>query len=325
MLASRILTNDPAGVFRADNHAWLFAQANGTVFQAGPSKHMNWIATSGHGSIKSAGKRGTTADEMNGNAVMYGVGKIVALGGAIAYQDAGSVSDVQATRRATMINISGGPGKPVKVANTSDMAYARAFSNSVVLPNGEVLVVGGQQHPEPFTDTGAVLSPELWNPATGKFTIMAPELISRTYHSVAILLPDGRVFSGGGGLCGDCTTNHPDGQIFSPPYLFNANGTARTRPVIKAAPAKATTGTTITVTTNSATPKFSLVRMAAVTHSLDNDQRLIPVKPSTVKGAKDRYRLHLPGSKGVLLPGNYMLFALNSSGTPSVAKIINIR
>lgn len=324
VVASKILTADPGGVYRADNHAWLFAQANGTVFQAGPSKQMNWITTSGNGTITTIGKRGTTSDEMNGNAVMYGVGKIVALGGAIAYQDAGSVVDVQATRRATTITL-GAPGKPVKVANTSDMAYARTFSNSVVLPNGEVLVVGGQQHPAPFTDTGAVLSPELWNPATGKFTIMAPELVPRTYHSVAILLPDGRVFSGGGGLCGDCTTNHPDGQIFSPPYLFNANGTARGRPVIKTAPAKATTGTTITVTTNSATPRFSLVRMAAVTHSLDNDQRLIPITPVAVAGATHKYRLHLPASTGVLLPGNYMLFALNSRGTPSVAKIITIK
>ncbi len=208
---------------------------------------------------------------------MYGVGRIVAVGGATAYEDAGSAFDVQATWRASTINISGGPGKPVKVTNTSDMAYPRAFSNSVVLPNGEVLVVGGQQHPEPFTDTGAALSPELWNPATGRFTTMAPELVPRNYHSVAILLPDGRVFSGGGGLCGDCSTNHPDGQIFSPPYLFNANGSARRRPVIKTAPAKATTGSTITVGTNSATPRFALIRMAAVTHSLDNDQRLIPV------------------------------------------------
>jgi galactose oxidase len=286
---------------------------------------MNWISTKGNGGMASAGKRGTTADEMNGNAVMFGVGKIVALGGATAYQDAGSAVDVQATRRATTINISGGPHRPVKVANTSDMAYARAFSNSVVLPNGEVLVVGGQQHPQPFTDTGAVLSPELWNPATGKFTIMAPELIPRTYHSVAILLPDGRVFSGGGGLCGECTTNHPDGQIFSPPYLFNPNGTARRRPVLRTAPAKATTGSTITVTTNSATPRFALVRMAAVTHSLDNDQRLIPVKPVAVRRAKDKYRLRLPSSTGVLLPGNYMLFALYANGTPSAAKIINIR
>ena len=169
---------------------------------------------------------------MNGNAVLYNVGQILTVGGATAYQDAGTAVDVQATRRAYTINISGGPHKPVVVHRTPNMAYARAFSNSVVLPNGEVLVVGGQQHPQTFTDTGAVLSPELWNPKTGKFTIMAPELIARTYHSVALLLPDGRVFSGGGGLCGNgCTANHPNGQIFSPPYLFNANGTARRRPV----------------------------------------------------------------------------------------------
>ncbi len=109
VLASKILTHDPAGVYRADNHAWLFAQANGTVFQAGPSKQMNWITTTGRGTITGAGHRGSSADAMNGNAVMYAVGKIVTLGGATAYQDAGSVVDVQATRRAYVVNISGGP------------------------------------------------------------------------------------------------------------------------------------------------------------------------------------------------------------------------
>ncbi len=158
---------------------------------------------------------------------------------------------------------------------------------------------------------------------TGKFTVMAPETIPRDYHSVAILLRDGRVFSGGGGLCGNgCTTNHADGQIFSPPYLFNADGTARQRPVINTAPVKATTGSTITVTTNSATPGFALVRMSAVTHSVNNDQRRIPLTPATVSGTT--YTLRLPVSKGVLLPGNYMLFAINAKGTPSVATIINI-
>lgn len=320
--ASAILTADPAGVYRADNHPWLFAQAGGTVFQAGPSKQMNWITTTGQGSITGAGLRGTSADAMNGNAVMYDVGKILTLGGATAYQDAGSVVDVQATRRAYTINIAGGPHRPVVVKRVANMAYARSFSNSVVLPNGEVLVVGGQQHPQTFTDTGAVLSPELWNPATGKFAIMAPEAIPRDYHSVAILLPDGRVFSGGGGLCGSCTTNHPDGQIYSPPYLFQANGKLRVRPVIERAPANTTTGSTITVRTNSPTPTFSLIRMSAVTHSVNNDQRRIPLTPVAVRGT--RYTLRLPGSKGVLLPGNYMLFALSVNGTPSVAKIINI-
>jgi galactose oxidase len=324
VLASKILTADPGGVYRADNHPWLFAQAHGTVFQAGPSRQMNWITTTGRGTIKGARRRGSSADAMNGNAVMYHIGRILTLGGAIAYQDAGSVVDLQATRRAYVVNINGGPTKKVIVRRTSDMAYQRAYSNSVVLPNGDVLVVGGQQHPQTFTDTGAVLSPELWNPSTGKFTIMAPEAIPRTYHTVAVLLPDGRVFSGGGGLCGHgCTVNHPDGQIFSPPYLFNANGKSRQRPVIKTAPARATTGTTITVTTNSYTTSFSLIRMAAVTHSVNNDQRRIPLTPIARHG--NTFKLRLPSSAGVLLPGNYMLFALDTRGTPSVAKIINVR
>jgi galactose oxidase len=318
VLAANILTADPAGVYRADNHPWLFAQSGGTVFQAGPSKQTNWITTTGNGSITGAGNRGDSADAMNGNAVMYDIGKIFTVGGATAYQDA------EATNRAYTIDISGGPSKPVAFARTSDMAYARAFNNSVVLPDGKVLVVGGQQYAEPFTDTGGVLSPELWDPATGKFTVMAPETTPRNYHSVAILLPDGRVFSGGGGLCGSsCTTNHPDGQIYSPPYLFNPDGTARTRPVINTAPTSATTGSAITVTTNSATPTFALIRMSAVTHSVNNDQRRIPLTPTTVNGTT--YTLQLPSDKGIVLPGNYMLFALNANGTPSVAKIINIR
>lgn len=323
VVATNILTADPAGVYRSDNHAWLFAQSGGTVFHAGPSKQTNWITTAGNGSITSAGYRGDSADAMNGNAIMYGVAKILTVGGAPAYQDYGTTVNTQATNRAYTIDISGGPGKPVVFARTSDMAYARAFSNSVVLPDGKVLVVGGQQHPQTFTDTGAVLSPELWDPATGRFTVMAPEAIPRTYHSVAILLPDGRVFSGGGGLCGSCTTNHLDGQIYSPPYLFNPDGTARIRPVITSAPAATVTGSTITVTTNSATPTFALIRMSAVTHGVNNDQRRIPLTPTAVNGTT--YTLQLPSDKGVVLPGDYMLFALDANGTPSVAAIMNIR
>ena len=210
--ADKILTGDPAGVYRADNHAWLFGVSGSVAFHAGPSKKMNWITTAGAGSITGAGDRSDSPDAMNGNAVMFDVGKILTVGGATAYQDSPPVVNVQATGRAYVIDITGGPADSVVVSRVSDMAYARSFCNSVVLPDGKVLVLGGQQHPQGFTDTGAVLSPELWDPATGNFTIMAPEVVPRTYHSVAVLLPDGRVFSGGGGLCGTCVTNHPSGR-----------------------------------------------------------------------------------------------------------------
>jgi galactose oxidase len=323
VLAANILTADPGGVYRADNHAWLFAGPGGTVFHAGPSKQMNWITTTGAGTITGAGNRSDSDDAMNGNAVMYDVGKILVAGGAPAYQDAGTATNTQATNRAYTVDINGGPARPVVSSRTSNMAYARAFGNGVVLPDGEVLIIGGQQHPQTFTDSGAVMSPELWDPATGRFTVMAALAIPRNYHSVAVLLPDGRVFSGGGGLCGSCTTNHLNGQIFSPPYLFNADGSARVRPVITTAPAGAASGSAITVSTDSAVTEFALVRMSAVTHSVNNDQRRIPLTPTVADSTT--YTLPLAGDKGVLLPGNYLLFALDTKGTPSVAKVINIR
>jgi galactose oxidase len=323
VVASNILTADPGGVYRADNHPWLFGDSGGTVFHAGPSKQMNWITTTGSGSIISAGNRSDSQDAMNGNAVMYDIGKILTLGGATAYQDAGSVVNTQATQRAYTIDITRGAGQPVSVARTGNMAYARSFSNSVVLPDGTVLTFGGQQHPQAYTDTAGVRSPELWSPATGQFTAMAPETSPRNYHSVGVLLRDGRVFSGGGGLCGDgCTANHPDGQVFTPPYLLNSDGTMRTRPTITAAPSSAATGATITVTTGSAVSKFALVRIGSSTHSVDTDQRRVPLAVTAQSG--NTYTLAIPADDGVAIPGNYYLFALDAAGTPSLASIINI-
>ncbi|QFZ24607.1 DUF1929 domain-containing protein [Saccharothrix syringae] len=307
------LTADPRGVYRADNHAWLFAVGGGRVFHAGPSRQMHWVGTTGAGSVTDAGPRGDSADAMNGNAVMYDVGKILTVGGATAYQD------VDATNRAHTIDITG--AAPV-VRRVSDMAFARAFANSVVLPDGKVVVIGGQGHPVPFSDRTAVLTPELWDPATGRFTRLAPMAVPRTYHSVANLLPDGRVFSGGGGLCGSCSTNHADGQVLTPPYLLNPDGTPRPRPVVTASPARAGHGTGFTVTTDRAVTRFALVRTSSVTHSVDNDQRRIPLVPQVVTATS--YRLAVPADPGVALPGTYLLFALDQNGVPSVGKHIRI-
>ena len=67
--ATEIMTQDTLGQFRSDNHAWLFAGPDGSVFHAGPSRETHWIDTEGDGSISSAGLRGDSDDAMNGNAV----------------------------------------------------------------------------------------------------------------------------------------------------------------------------------------------------------------------------------------------------------------
>jgi galactose oxidase len=301
-----------------DSYGWFIATSNGEVLQAGPSQEMHWITTTGAGTITDAGLRGTSPIETEGNAVYYDTNQILTLGGSATFTGTDATSD-PATRQANVISISGGTAQ---VTSTGSMHYPRIYSNSVVLPNNQVLVVGGQTSGWTFHDTNSVLNPELWNPTTGTFSVMAPEAEPRNYHSVAVLLPNGQVFSGGGGLCGSCKTNHEDGQIYSPPYLFNADGTPAVQPTIASAPSTATDGQTITVTTGSPVSSFSMVRYGESTHAADDDQRCIPLQ--IVSSSGDTYQLAIPSDPGVALPGPYMLFAIDSSGTPSVSTTLMV-
>ena len=279
---------------------------------------MNWFGTTGTGTQSAAGSRTGDSDAMCGNAVMYDAvnGKILTVGGSPNYQD------VDATANARIITI-GNAGSTASVTTIPNMAYARAFANAVVLPDGTTFVTGGQRKPVPFSDADAVLTPELYDPATNTFKKMASNSIPRTYHSVALLLLDGTVFSGGGGLCGSCSTNHFDAQIFSPPYLFNSDGSSAVRPVINTvSTGSAKVGTKFTVTTNVIVARFSLIRYGSATHTVNTDQRRIPLNPTATSGTT--YTLTVPKDAGIALPGYWMVFALNSAGVPSVAKTIQI-
>jgi galactose oxidase len=130
------------------------------------------------------------------------------------------------------------------------------------------------------------------------------------------------VFTGGGGLCGaGCANNHFDGEIFTPPYLLDPDGSPASRPSITSAPATAANGATITVETNRPVAAFSIVRMGTATHTVNTDQRRISLEPTQVDGG---YRLTIPADSGVALPGPWMLFAMDAKGVPSVAKTIRI-
>ena len=142
--------------------------------------------------------------------------------------------------------------------------------------------------------------------------------INRTYHSWALLIPDATVISGGGGLCGNgCSANHFDAQIFKPPYLFNSNGSPATRPVIHSVSSTSVpVGGQFTINMNAPTSSFSLVRFGSNTHTVNTDQRRIPL---TTTASGNSYTATVPNDPGIALPGYYMLFAMNSAGVPSVA------
>jgi len=310
--ANTILTEDAKGIYRADNHGWFFAVGHHQVFHAGPSKQMNWFNVKGGGTSTSAGLRGNDEHSMNGNATMYDIGRILKVGGGPNYEKS------NASTSAYIIDVNDG----VSVSQVDSMAYPRSFSNSVVLPSGDVIIFGGQSYPIPYDDLQSVLVPELWNPVTKIFTTLAPMQIPRNYHSVALLMYDGRIFVGGGGLCKNCETNHENAQIFTPPYLLKADGSDAVRPVITQSPPTAGYGTTISVNTDSTISKFVLVRSSSVTHGVNNDQRRILLDFSLSR--ENVYSVTIPNSRGVVVPGYYMLFAINGNGVPSVAKIMMI-
>lgn len=318
VLAETFLTKDKADVYRSDNHMWLFTAPNGQVFHAGPSTAMHWVDVQNGGQVKFEANRGANNDSMNGTAVMYDIGKILAVGGANNYDES------YAHKRAYTIDLNGGQGN-VKVEQLGNMNHSRSFHNSVVLPSGEVVIVGGQEYAEVFMDKLSVFNAEIWNPTTKQFTTLAPMTIPRNYHSIAILLADGRVMVAGSGLCGDaCRNNHADVEILTPPYLLDAAGNSIARPVIESAPKNAKHGDTIKVKVNGATQAtFALMRLSAITHTVNNDQRRIPVTATNIGG--NEYSVSIPASRNIVIPGNYFLFAIGDNGAPSVAKVINVR
>ncbi len=308
------LGSDPQGIYREDNHLWLFGWSDGRVFHAGPSQAMHWIDTNGNGSVQAVGNRADQGWSVNGTAVMYEPGRILALGGAPAYVDG------FATDQAAVIDIT---GSNVTSRAVGSMAQPRVFQTSTVLPSGEVVVTGGQFQARAFTDEDSVLTTEIWNPQTETFRQAAPMQVPRNYHSIALLLPDGRVMAGGGGLCGGCDTNHADVQIYSPPYLFNSDGSPAAQPRIISAPGSVDLNETFDVTTNRAVSEFVLMRMSSATHSVNNDQRRIPLGFSPGQGNLS-YRVQTPADGGVAIPGVYMLFAIDGAGVPSVASVLTV-
>jgi hypothetical protein len=295
-------------------YPWLDVAPDGQVFYSGPDQMMRKLDPAGTGAWQSVGQR----DGINrgyGSRAVYDVGKTLVAGGGPSSND---------TR---VIDTNGVTGP--QVSGTSPMAFGRRQHNLTLLADGSVLATGGNSTGAGLIDmNGGVYNAERWNPATGQWTTLAAQEVTRQYHSTALLLPDGRVLSSGGGICGTCDDVGylaKNAEIFTPPYLFKKDGSGQLapRPEITGAPGTVGYGAPFEITTPNAASiqKVGLMRLGSQTHSVEMEQRYVPLGFTAGTGT---LTATVPANMHTAVPGVYMLFIVDSAGVPSVAKMVNL-
>ncbi|MFN6466099.1 MAG: galactose oxidase-like domain-containing protein [Nostoc sp. DedVER02] len=218
----------------------------------------------------------------------------------------GGGNDTTATNRVNIVDLKA--TNPTYVAAKS-LNYARMHHSAVLLPDRTVFVCNGSKMSEDTTQS--MLPAEIYNPATNTWTVVAKQGVPRVYHSVALLLPDGRVVAAGGNP--KRTVNELRLEIYSPAYM------SRSRPIIQSAPKTLSYGLQFTIQTPQAgnIKWVSLIRPTATTHCCDTEQRIVDVPINSRNSTS--LTVTVTNNRNIAPPGWYMLFISDNNGTPSVA------
>ena len=288
------------GAFGDSTYPRGFNAPNGTVYLVSDYNQYR-ISTQGGGAITQlSGNIPVPSSGASLPTVMYAPGKLLS----VRY-------DLNA---AYTIDING----PTPVwSPAGNIDQSRIWSSGTVMADGKVLVIGGSSDYNSLV--GAAYTAELWDPAKPLvWTAGATAAHARLYHSNALLLPDATVLTNGGGAPGPVI--NLNGEIYYPPYLYNATGGTAVRPTLTAAPAvmKWNKPLVLTVGGGNVISRVTFVRMGSTTHSANLDQRFIEL-PFTQSGTA--VTATMPTNWNVLLPGNWMAFVWQN-GVPSTAKTV---
>jgi hypothetical protein len=275
----------------------------------------------------------TKVDRVGGNAVLSpGTSRVDLIGGY--YYSAGGGTALTDSESRDFAQ----PGDWTINGNVPALNVSRSYGNVVQLPDGGLVAVGGGAGDNGSAGDGVNWTAgsqdrkrvELLGPAQTAWRLGPPQRKWRAYHSIALLLPDGRVLSAGDDYWGLGDTPRPEGgdpldvaEIYSPPYLFDGDGPAA-RPVIDSAPAAVGYGDAFRVAvTGREAVRAVLVAPSATTHGADMNQRVVPLE---LRGAVPGEGIDVtaPADAALAPPGYYMLFVLDADGTPSVAKFVRL-
>jgi hypothetical protein len=275
----------------------------GKVFVLGSDGKMFYLNLADNGSITELTQT-TLAGDTKLPTVMFEQGKLLS---------------IRNGSKAVVVDING--AQPT-ITTTADMSQVRYYASATVLPDGKVLVTGGSSVGNSLP-RGAAYAAEIWDPATGQWTLGANALKPRLYHSNALLLTDGTVLTGGGGRPGPVI--NLNAEIYYPAYLYDANGNPAPRPTLDGTPESLTLSPAMqfsaTVGTSDLISRVTLVRAGSATHNMNLEQSFQQL-PFTQAG--NQLTITAPANPTYTIPGYYLLFALNLEGVPSEAKILKI-
>lgn len=201
----------------------------------------------------------------------------------------------------------------VRFERSVRLAHRRLMGDSVLLPDGNVVIVGGAEEGYTNENNQRVLHAELLRQTSrGNWESLelAPAETPRGYHATALLLPDGAVFvAGGNGGWDNGPVNEFKGvEVFDPPYKFIGEA-----PQIFSAPEELRSGQSFSVQASAGVePVVVLVRHGSRTHSLDTDQRVLRLNARASAAAHGRQTLEatMPINATFAPPGPYMIFVL---------------
>ncbi len=203
----------------------------------------------------------------------------------------------------------------------------RRHGIATLLPTGQVLFSGGinENADSGLPDTAAVHAAEIYTPGidwdTGRITFedenwvtTAEASITRNYHSVALLLPNGRVLTAGSninGSSGGDSVKEFALETYTPPWFHSTS-----RPEILQAPGTIGYGDSFSVhcTRTDRIERVALMRCGSVTHAWDGDQRYVGLEFSR---GDDELTVTAPPNGAVAPPGPYMLWVIAEGGPDS--------
>jgi mono/diheme cytochrome c family protein len=281
-----------------------FVAPDGRIFGMDGGGRLYFVDPRGNGAVTLSGQLPGTASGGAAGAAQFRPGRFLKLA---PWSPSATVVDIR----------SGTPTwKETEAASAN-----RIHGVATMLADGRVLASGGGRTDNVLNT--AVNTAEVWNPVTGEWTIGPAQKNARLYHGTALLLHDGRVLVAGGGAPGPLTNRN--GEIYSPSYLFDAQGARAQQTTLADAPTVLDPARSFELRLASGTvSRVTLVRFGSVSHSWSGDLAFVdlPFRATGAGGAQ--VRAQLPGQATQTPPGFYLLFAFDARGVPSIARTVRI-